>query len=171
MNILPATNKRLHEIRNNQKVDEECSEIREYCLHGWPAYKPHQPLLGQYWESQSHLAIVDDILLYDERIVIPRPMRLDILDCFHQGHQGITKCRARARTSVWWPGLSTMIPADGFHVCHLCKRSTCANGTVDGFFIPVSSLGETCDGLVRTTWQSLSHRNRLLLSMDREQTS
>ena len=51
-------------------------------------------------------SIVDDILLYDERIVIPRPMRLDILDCIHQG---ITKYRARARTSVWWPGLSTMI--------------------------------------------------------------
>ena len=109
VNILPATDKRLQEIINNQKVDEECSEIREYCLHGWPAYKTQQPLLGQYWESQSHLAIVDDILLYDERIVIPRAMRLDILDCIHQGHQGITKCRARARTSVWWPGLSTMI--------------------------------------------------------------
>ena len=61
--------------------------------------------------------------------------------------------------------------ADGFQVRHLCKRSTCANGTVDGFFIPVSPLGETCDGLVRTALQSLSHRNRLLLSMDREQTS
>ena len=108
VNILPATNKRLHEIRNNQKVDEECSGIREYCLHGWLAYKPYQPLLGQYWESKSHLAIVDDILLYDERIVISRPMRLDILDCIHQGHQGITKCRARARTSVWWPGLSVV---------------------------------------------------------------
>ena len=52
VNILPATNKRLHEIRNNQKLDIECSEIREYCLHGWPANKSHQPLLGQYWERQ-----------------------------------------------------------------------------------------------------------------------
>ena len=172
VNILPATNKRLHEIRNNQKVDEKCIEIREYCLHGWPAYKPHQPLLGQFWESQSHLSIIDDILLYDERIVISRPMRQDILDCIHQGHQGITKCRARARTSVWWPGLSIMIEQMVSKcVRHVCKRSTCANGTIDGFFIPVSPLGETCDGLVRTTWQSLSHRNRLLLSMDREQTS
>ena len=28
VNVLPATNKRLQEIRNNKKVDEECSEIR-----------------------------------------------------------------------------------------------------------------------------------------------
>ena len=81
---------------------------------------PHQPLLRQYWESRSHLAIVDDILLYDERIVIPRAMRLDILDCIHHGHQGVTKCRARARTSVWWPGLSTMIEA------MVAKCVTCA---------------------------------------------
>ena len=61
--------------------------------------------------------------------------------------------------------------ADGFQARELCKRSVSANGTIDGFFNPVSCLGETCDGLVRTTWQSISHRNRLLLSMDREQTS
>ena len=139
VNILPATNKRLYEIRNNQKVDAEGIEIREYCLQKWPAYKPHQPLLGQYWGSQSHLAIVEGILLYDERISIPRVMRLDILDCIHQGHQGVTKCRTRARTSIWWPGLSTMIEQ---------MVSKCANGTIDCFFIPVSSLGETCDGLV-----------------------
>ena len=120
MNILPATSTGLREIKNYQKVVEESSEIREYCLHGWPAYKPHQPLLGQYWESQSHLAIVDDILLYDERIVIPRAMRIYILDCIHQGHQCITKCRARARTSVWWLGLSTMIKQ------MVSKRVNCA---------------------------------------------
>ena len=109
VDILPTTNKRLHEIRNNQKVEEECSEIREYCLQRWPVHKPYKLLLGQYWENRSHLAIVDDLLLYDERIVIPRAMRIDILDRIHQGHLGITKCRPRARTSVWKPGLSTLI--------------------------------------------------------------
>ena len=120
VNMLPATDQRLQELRDKQKVDEECTQIREYCTQRWPSYMPHQPLLRQYWESRSHLAIVDDILLYDERIVIPRAMRLDILDCIHHGHQGVTKCRARARTPVWWPGLSTMIEA------MVAKCVTCA---------------------------------------------
>ena len=70
---------------------------------------PHQPLLRPYWENRAHFSIVDDLLLCDERIVITRSMRLEILGCIHAGHLGITKCRARAQTFVWWQGLSAQI--------------------------------------------------------------
>lgn len=36
-------------------------------------------------------------------------MRLEILDRIHKAHQGITECRERAKTSVWWPGLSKQL--------------------------------------------------------------
>lgn len=102
---LPATARRLREIQ----VDEECSQVRAYCLQGWPVYMLNQPLLRPYWESIGHLSVIDDLLMYDDRLVIPRGIRLQILDCIHIGHLGITKCRSRARTSVWWPGLSKEI--------------------------------------------------------------
>ncbi|XP_033639876.1 uncharacterized protein K02A2.6-like [Asterias rubens] len=118
---LPATSQRLLEIVAAQKSDEECTQIKEFCIGGWPVYMPHTPLLRQYWENRSHLSILDDLLLYDDRIVIPRSMRLDILDRIHQGHLGITKCRARARTSVWWPGLSKSIE-DMISNCVTCAK-------------------------------------------------
>ena len=87
-------------------MDEECSQVRVYSLQGWPAYMPHQPLLRPYQEGRSHFSAVDYLLMYDDRLVIPRGMTLQILDCIHTGHLGITKCRSRAHTSVWWPGIS-----------------------------------------------------------------
>ena len=39
-------------------------------------------------------------------MVVPSTMRVDILERLHDAHQGITKCRARAKVSVWWPGLT-----------------------------------------------------------------
>ena len=106
---LPATTQRLSSIREAQIADEECARIRNYCSQGWPAYMPHQPLLRPYWEKKSHFSVVNDLLLCDERIVIPRCMRLEILNCLYTGNLGITKYRARARASVWWPGLSMQI--------------------------------------------------------------
>ena len=97
---LHATGMRLQEIQEAQRVDEECSQVRVLCLQGWLAYMPHQPLLHPYWESRGHLSVVDNLLMYDDRLVIPRGMRLQILDCIHTGHLGITKCQSRARTSV-----------------------------------------------------------------------
>ena len=106
---LPATSKRLEEIKQAQDSDEECVQIKTYCIEGWPTYLPHLPILKPYWENKGHLAVVDGLLLFDDRIVIPRCLRLEILESIHQGHLGITKCRARARMSVWWPGVTTAI--------------------------------------------------------------
>ena len=118
---LPATAQRLQEIIEAQRNDEVCMQVRGYCQAGWPAYMPHQPLLRPYWENRAHLAVVDDLLLYDERIVIPQALRLDILDCIHCGHLGINKCSARARMSVWWPGLSVAIE-DMVKACFTCTK-------------------------------------------------
>ena len=48
-------------------------------------------------------------------------MRLQILDCIHTVHLGLTKCRSRACTSVWWPGLSTQI-GELITRCHTCAK-------------------------------------------------
>ena len=37
----------------------------------------------------------------DDRVIIPSSLRLDVLDKIHTGHQGIQKCRKRAKSGVW----------------------------------------------------------------------
>lgn len=42
-------------------------------------------------------------------MLIPVVLRVDILNRIRDVHQGLTKCRERASTFVWWPGISSEI--------------------------------------------------------------
>ena len=39
-------------------------------------------------------------------MVIPKLMQGEILERIHEGPQGISKCRERAKSSVWWLSLN-----------------------------------------------------------------
>ena len=53
----------------------------------------------------------DELLLYGGRIVVPKQLQAETLQKIHTGHQGIVRCRLRATSSVWWPGISKDIEA------------------------------------------------------------
>ena len=63
----------------------------------------------------------NELLMRGSRIIIPPPLRSDILERLHTGHLGISKCRERARNSVWWPNLSKQL-ADLVENCTTCCK-------------------------------------------------
>ena len=118
---LPISEERLRQIAKLQEKDPVCQQLKQYCLKGWPvgnrvpsAAKPFQPV-------SSELTVQDGLLMRSNRIVIPNEQRREILDKIHAGHQGIDKCRKRAKLSVWWPGLSQQIETL-VHNCPECSR-------------------------------------------------
>ena len=121
LDLLLASQKKLLEIRDAQREDAILRQVVQYVQAGWPAYIPEQPLLRPYWSNRERFTIVDDLLLYDERLVIPVNLRMDMLNKIHHGHLGMTKCRTRAQQSVWWPGLSLAIQ-DLVGNCQTCKE-------------------------------------------------
>ena len=87
-------------------------------LFGRMAGKTRSPrrcetLLERIW------GVIQNLIMKGMRILIPSNLRLDVLDKIHQGHLGITKCRERAKQSVWWPGLSTQVQ-DMVQSCRTC---------------------------------------------------
>lgn len=87
----------------------------------WTQKNALPPELGLYWPEKDNLTLAGKLLLIGNRIVIPRCMRQEVLQDIHSGHQGIVKCRARARQSVWWPGLSVHI-SQLVENCDICSQ-------------------------------------------------
>ena len=80
-----------------------------YCTEGWPERLQLPGILKPYWAVRHKLTIQQGLLMNGNKPVILVAMRMDILERIHEGHQGIVKCRERAKISVWWPGLSKQL--------------------------------------------------------------
>ena len=105
MQSLPAT-ERLLEIQELQAEDVIFQKITEYCQSGWPDKRTADAGVIPYYPIAAELSVENGLLMRGCRIVIPPPLRKEMLARIHTGHQGIVKCRERARQSVWWPGMS-----------------------------------------------------------------
>ena len=106
---IPATENRLEEIRRRQKEDEVCKQIAKYCQRGWPCISKIPQALKKFYPVAAELSVQKGLLLRGSRLVIPVSMQSDILNKLHVGHQGIRKCRERAKQAVWWPGISKQL--------------------------------------------------------------
>jgi len=74
-----------------------------------------------YWRVRASLSICNNLLLYNDRIVVPLSLQEVTLQRIHEGHQGIQRCRLRVKTSVWWPNISVQIE-QMIHHCHTCAK-------------------------------------------------
>ena len=117
---IPATEERLEQIRQAQKNDAECQKLLAAVQTGWPAKQALPSSLKPYHAVAGEITVANGLLLRGSRIIIPSPLRKEILQRIHDGHLGITKCRERAKQSVWWPRISeelTQLIADCEECC------------------------------------------------------
>ena len=114
-----VTPQRLEMFRAATVHDPELQQVLDYMLNGWPEKgdKQFQP----YQQSQGELSLVDGLVIFNKRIVVPTALRQEILHKLHESHQGLAKCRQNAQDTVWWPGLSKQL-ADLINGCRVCRE-------------------------------------------------
>ncbi len=118
---LPISDQRMAAIREGTVTDAELQKLKRTIQQGWPKYRRDvHPSIRQYWQLQDELHVIDGMIFRGECIVIPRSLRGDLLERIHQSHLGMDKCKARARMSLYWPGMSRDIEEQ----CAKC--TTCA---------------------------------------------
>lgn len=113
----------MEEIAAEQLVDQVCQRIRKFCEKGWPSRRDLGMDLKDIWTHKDEIAMRKDVLMCGTRVLIPQKFRQSVLDQLHEGHFGIEKCRARARSAVWWPHIDTDIE-NLLKECHPCLQNT-----------------------------------------------
>ena len=115
---------KLTEIQRLSKTDPELIQVSKLIITGWPDKQTKiSEIVKPYWNFRDKLSILDGVVLKVNRVVVPKLMRNDVLKQIHEGHLGVTKCRLRACTSIYWPGINEDINGMVGHceMCQLCK--------------------------------------------------
>lgn len=122
LQTVPIASQRLAQIRKETTKDETLNSLLETIQVGWPNNKKSlDRKLGPFWSYRHELAELDGLVVKGERIVIPRSMRAGILGQLHSSHLGVAKTKERARTSVFWPGITRDIERL-VNYCEVCAK-------------------------------------------------
>ena len=96
-------------------------ELAKVVQAGWPDQcSDIDADLHAFWIHRWNLSIVDGVIMNGMRI-IPKSLQDKYLRCLHTGHFGISKCQARAKSTVYWPGMDKDITNLIGH-CDTCRQ-------------------------------------------------
>ena len=62
-----------------------------------------------YWQMRDELFVIDDVPFLDHKMLIPKSLRKEVLECLHAAHQGIVGMSSHARQRFFWPGINAAI--------------------------------------------------------------
>ncbi|KAK3920529.1 hypothetical protein KUF71_009800 [Frankliniella fusca] len=118
----PVTPAKKKEILIAQQNDQVCSQLSSFVTQGWPrnlnAWPNH---LKGYFSVIQDLNIQLGAVCNGNQILIPKKLQTDTLQKLHAGHLAVEKCRSRASSSVWWPGMSSQL-AKLVEDCETCAK-------------------------------------------------
>ncbi len=72
------------------------------------------------------MGLADRIILKGSRIVIPKHLEQDVLEQLHYAHQGMKKCKLRAKSAMFWSAINTDIE-EMVAKCSPCQNHQEAN--------------------------------------------
>ncbi|KAL9974063.1 hypothetical protein ACROYT_G011060 [Oculina patagonica] len=111
----------LKRFKETSSTGETSRVVKEYVLKGWPSEKEQvDELAREYWSFKEEPSVEDGLLFKLDRIVVPRPLRAEVLDKFHGAHMGESKSLSFARDYVFWPSMTAQIKGK-VSSCSICN--------------------------------------------------
>ena len=144
-----------------QMTRDDCwFEIGKY--DGQPGVDYEELLV--YRSVKEEITVNDsrDIVIRNNKLVIPRNLQQQVLSLAHEGHQGVRKTKSYLRSRVWLPGTDTAVEKE-VKQCIPCQANT-GRGTVEPLRMSDLPRGP-CRLLQTATLQRLSTSSEVLISV------
>lgn len=93
-------------LSRETRNDPTFNTLHEAIAQGFPDEYRTNPSTVQYWRYRDNLQLVDGVIIYNDRVVVPPSLRPTVLDVLHSAHQGASTMSLRARATVFWPGMT-----------------------------------------------------------------
>ena len=104
---LPVSSTKLVDIKKATQDDQSLQLLKATIKNGWPKSKKSVPrIISEYWNIRDQIHEIDDLLFFGDRIIVPQELRRNMLELLHESHLGMAKTKSRARTVIFWPGIS-----------------------------------------------------------------
>ena len=125
---LPVSNVQLKRIQMATNSDHVLSKIIFHIKNGWPKNIDNvDQSIRNYWTFKDELSVLDGVVLKSNLIVIPKSLKPEMLKNIHHGHVGLSTCKIRARSCIFWPELNKDIELL-VKQCEPCAKDFNQNG-------------------------------------------
>uniref|UniRef100_A0A915DT16 RNA-directed DNA polymerase n=1 Tax=Ditylenchus dipsaci TaxID=166011 RepID=A0A915DT16_9BILA len=111
------------DVAEETAKDSDLQQLKQHVLNGWP--KKVDSALSSYFPKRSSISIVSGCLMANERVIIPKSLRSQVLTLLHEGHKGIVRMKSFAAQYVYWPKIDSEIEAlvKGCSACSLAAKA------------------------------------------------
>ena len=93
---------KLQDTHRQTLADPQLVKLARVIQNGWgESCGDLDADLHAFWIYRFNMHITNGIM-NGTRIVMPRSLQQEYLQCLPMGHLGISKCQARAKTTVFW---------------------------------------------------------------------
>ncbi|KRZ77842.1 Transposon Tf2-6 polyprotein [Trichinella papuae] len=113
-----------NDIARMSLKDPVISRVLNWAWKGWPA-KLSDEKFKPFFIRQLEISVHKGCLLWGNRVVIPIQARSRLLTMLHDGHSGIVRMKALARSYFWWPKMDEDIKKT-VNTCDVCQSSRAA---------------------------------------------
>ena len=118
-NVLAITWEKLQ-----QATSEDLEMLSSLIREGFPIERKHECSADviAFWPYRNSLHLYDGVVLYKDRVVIPRSLQNNALESLHAAHQGCSSMNLTAESTVFWPNITRDIERTR-QLCKWCNQN------------------------------------------------